>query len=173
MTQINTPQDPERRSLLVGLGAGGLAVVGMTLVPRAVLADADSMMMAIKERIGDTATKEGRISLELPQIAENGNTVPVAFEIDSPMTESDYVKAVHLFAEKNPLPNVASFRFTPRSGKARASTRMREDPERRGRGGDERRQCLHGQDRGQGHHRRLRRLSAGRGEDRWRKSSHG
>jgi sulfur-oxidizing protein SoxY len=125
MTQINTPQDPERRRLLVGLGTGGLAVVGMTLVPRAVLADADSMMMAIKERIGDTATKEGRISLELPQIAENGNTVPVAFEIDSPMTETDYVKAVHLYAEKNPLPNVASFHFTPRSGKARASTRMR------------------------------------------------
>ncbi len=125
MTQINTPQDPERRSVLIGLGVGGLAVVGMTLVPRAVLADAESMAAAIKERIGDAATKEGRISLELPQIAENGNTVPIAFEIESPMTESDYVKAVHIFAEKNPLPNVGTFRFTPRSGKARASTRMR------------------------------------------------
>lgn len=125
MTQINTPHDPQRRSLLVGLGAGGLAVIGMTLVPRAVLADADSMAMAIKERIGDAATQDGRIGLELPQIAENGNTVPIAFEVDSPMSESDYVKAVHVFAEKNPLPNVATFHFTPRSGKARASTRMR------------------------------------------------
>ena len=125
MTQINTPQDPQRRRLLIGLGAGGLAAVGMTLVPRAVLADAESMAAAIEERIGDAATKEGRISLELPQIAENGNTVPIALEVDSPMTESDYVKAVHVFAEKNPLPNVATFRFTPRSGKARASTRMR------------------------------------------------
>jgi sulfur-oxidizing protein SoxY len=125
MTQINTPQDPERRSLLIGLGVGGLAVVGMTLVPRAVLADADSTAAAIKERIGDAVTKEGRINLELPQIAENGNTVPIAFEVDSPMTESDYVKAVHVFADKNPLPNVATFRFTPRSGKARASTRIR------------------------------------------------
>ena len=125
MTQINTPQDPERRSLLIGLGVGGLAVVGMTLVPRAVLANPEDVMMAIKERIGDKATTEGRISLELPQIAENGNTVPIAFEVDSPMTEGDYVKAVHIFAEKNPLPDVASFYFTPRSGKARASTRMR------------------------------------------------
>ncbi len=125
MTQINTPQDPERRSLLIGLGVGGLAVVGMTLVPRAVLANAEDVKMAIGERIGDTATMEGRISLELPQIAENGNTVPIAFEIDSPMTESDYVKVVHIFAEQNPLPEVASFYFTPRSGKARASTRMR------------------------------------------------
>ncbi len=125
MTKINTPQDPQRRSLLIGLGVGGLAVVGMTLVPRAVLADAESTAAAIKERIGDKATKDGRISLELPQIAENGNTVPIAFEIDSPMTESDYVKAVHVFADKNPRPTVASFYFTPRSGKARASTRMR------------------------------------------------
>ena len=124
MTQINTPQNPARRRLLVGLGAGGLAVVGMTLVPRAVLADTDSMMAAIKEHIGDKATQDGRIGLELPQIAENGNTVPIAFEIDSPMTESDHVTAVHIFAEKNPLPKVASFHFTPRSGKARASTRI-------------------------------------------------
>ena len=125
MTQINTPQDPERRSLLIGLGVGGLAVVGMTLVPRAVLANPEDVMMAIEQRIGDKATMDGRISLELPQIAENGNTVPIAFEVDSPMTEGDYVKAVHIFAEKNPLPDVASFYFTPRSGKARASTRMR------------------------------------------------
>ncbi len=125
MTPIITPQDPERRSFLIGLGAGGLAVVGMTLVPRAVLADAESMAAAIKERIGDAATQAGRISLELPQIAENGNTVPIAFEVESPMTEQDYVKAVHIFAEKNPLPNVATFHFTSRSGKARASTRMR------------------------------------------------
>ena len=125
MTQNNTPQDPERRSLLIGLGVGGLAVVGMTLVPRAVLADAESMAAAIKERIGDRATKEGRISLELPQIAENGNTVPIAVEVDSPMTEQDFVKSVHIFADKNPRPAVASFHFTPRSGKARVATRMR------------------------------------------------
>ncbi len=125
MTQIGTPQDPERRSLLLGLGAGGLAVVGMTLVPRTVLASPEDVKMAIEERIGDKAAKEGRINLELPQIAGDGNTVPIAFEVDSPMTESDYVKAVHVFAEQNPLPNVASFYFTPRSGKAWVSTRMR------------------------------------------------
>jgi len=126
MTQINTPKDPQRRSLLIGLGAaGGLAMVGMTLMPRAALADAGSVAAAIKERIGDAATMDGRIGLELPQIAENGNTVPIAFEVDSPMTEGDYVKSVHIFADKNPLPNVATFHFTPRSGKARASTRMR------------------------------------------------
>jgi sulfur-oxidizing protein SoxY len=125
MSATKTPHDPDRRSLLVAIGAGGLAVVGMTLVPRAVLADAASMKQAMKERVGDAVPKAGRINLELPQIAENGNTVPIAIEVDSPMSEQDYVKAVHVFAEQNPMPNVATFRFTPRSGRARAATRMR------------------------------------------------
>ena len=125
MSDTKTPHDPDRRSLLVAIGAGGLAVVAMTLVPRAVLADTAAMKEAMKARVGDAVAQAGRISLELPQIAENGNTVPIAIEVDSPMTEQDYVKAVHVFAEQNPLPNVATFRFTPRSGRARAATRMR------------------------------------------------
>jgi sulfur-oxidizing protein SoxY len=125
MQEIKIPRKVSRRSALMTFGAGGLAVVGMTLVPRAVLADLQSMNEAIKERVGTPTFKEGRISLELPQIAENGNTVPMSIEIDSPMTAQDYVKSVHLFAESNPRPNVATFHFTPRSGKARASTRIR------------------------------------------------
>ncbi len=114
-----------RREVLMAVGGGGLVVAGMALVPRAALADAAAVDAAIMERIGSAKPITGRISIELPQIAENGNTVPLSIEVASPMTEADYVKAVHVFAEKNPLPNVASFHFTPRSGKARVSTRMR------------------------------------------------
>ncbi len=114
-----------RREVLVAVGGGGLVVAGMALVPRAALADAAAVDAAIMERIGNAKPITGRVSIELPQIAENGNTVPLSIEVASPMTEADYVKAVHVFAEKNPLPNVASFHFTPRSGKARVSTRMR------------------------------------------------
>ncbi len=114
-----------RREVLMAVGGGGLVVAGMALVPRAALADAAAVDAAIMERIGSAKPITGRISIELPQIAENGNTVPLSIEVASPMTEADYVKAVHVFAEKNPRPNVASFHFTPRSGKARVSTRMR------------------------------------------------
>ena len=65
------------------------------------------------------------IKLELPEIAENGNTVPLRFEVDSPMTDANHVAHVHVFADGNPRPDVASFHFTPASGKAAASTRMR------------------------------------------------
>jgi len=65
------------------------------------------------------------VSLELPEIAENGNTVPFGVSVESPMTEKDYVKSVHVFAEKNPNPEVVVFNFTPMSGKASAKSRMR------------------------------------------------
>ena len=65
------------------------------------------------------------IMLDLPEIAENGNAVKVAFSIDSPMTADNYVKAVHVMADGNPTPDVASFNFTPAMGACSASTRMR------------------------------------------------
>ena len=61
----------------------------------------------------------------MPEIAENGNTVPFTISVDSPMTDKDYVKAVHVISTGNPQPGVATFRFTPQSGKAAAASRMR------------------------------------------------
>ena len=54
--------------------------------------------------------------LDLPEIAENGNAVKVAFDIDSPMTADNYVKAVHILADGNPEPDVATFNFSPAMG---------------------------------------------------------
>ena len=114
-----------RRAFVRLAGGGAAAFVTTALFPNLAQADAKAVAEAIKKLIGDKKTKPGKITMELPQIAENGRTVPVAFEVTSPMTDSDYVKAVHLFADKNPRPDVATFRFTPASGKARVATRMR------------------------------------------------
>ena len=65
------------------------------------------------------------IMLDLPEIAENGNSVKVAFDIDSPMTADNYVKAVHILADGNPEPDVATFNFSPAMGACYATTRMR------------------------------------------------
>jgi sulfur-oxidizing protein SoxY len=114
-----------RRDFLRLAGAGATAFVASSLLPDLAAADAASAADAIKKIIGDKSANEGRITLELPQIAENGNTVPVTFEVESAMTDADHVKAVHIFADGNPLPNVATVKFSPASGRARASTRMR------------------------------------------------
>ncbi|NQV82539.1 MAG: thiosulfate oxidation carrier protein SoxY [Rhodospirillales bacterium] len=114
-----------RRDLLAMAGTGVVAVAGISLFAGEAKADMAGVNKAMMKSIGDKKAKSGRVTLELPQIAENGNTVPVTVEVESPMTDKDYVKALHIYAEGNPSPDVASFRFTPESGKARVSTRMR------------------------------------------------
>ena len=125
MTSKPTRNGVTRRHVLVLTGAGALAAAGAGLFPSTAAADKTSMEAAIRKKTGGGATKSGRISLDLPQIAENGNTVPISIEIDSPMTDGDYVKVVHVFAEANPRPNVVSIYFRPVNGVAKASTRMR------------------------------------------------
>ena len=79
----------------------------------------------MKKIVGDKKPEEGKIAIDLPEIAENGNTVPYTVGVESPMSDSDYVKAVHVLASGNPGPNVASYYFTPLAGEAKVSSRMR------------------------------------------------
>ncbi len=114
-----------RRSALELIGGGVVTALLAGTFADVAKADAKLLAEAIKKAVGDGAMKEGKITLDLPEIAENGNTVPVGFSVESPMTEADYVKSVHLFAEKNPAADVASVHFTPASGVAKAALRIR------------------------------------------------
>lgn len=80
---------------------------------------------AISQIVGNQSVQTGKIYFELPPLVENGNLVTVKCAVQSPMTANDYVKAIHIVAEGNPLPNVVSCYFTPLSGKAEFSTRIR------------------------------------------------
>lgn len=113
-----------RRELLAA--GGGLAVfTALGIDVRSALAGTEEAEAAIKAFAGDATIDESRITLETPEIAENGNTVPIGVEVESPMTEDDYVEAVAIFAEENPNPEVVVFNFTPASGVAAAKTRIR------------------------------------------------
>jgi sulfur-oxidizing protein SoxY len=68
---------------------------------------------------------EGGIEIGLPQIAENGHSVPLTVKVPSPMREDDHVSAIHVIAERNPRPAVATFELGPWSGRAEVSTRIR------------------------------------------------
>ena len=65
------------------------------------------------------------VSLTAPEIAENGNTVPIGVSVDSPMTADNYVRRVRILADGNPRAAVATMHFSPLSGSAEANTRMR------------------------------------------------
>ncbi|MGO1117083.1 thiosulfate oxidation carrier protein SoxY [Rhodovibrionaceae bacterium A322] len=111
-----------RREALA-LGAGALFISVLPLPASAVSPKSDEAIKAFTG--GKEAMESGLISLDLPEIAENGNTVPLSVTVDSPMTADNYVKQVMLLADGNPNPGVATFQFTPKSGVAEASSRMR------------------------------------------------
>jgi sulfur-oxidizing protein SoxY len=114
--------EPTRREALTLAAVAGLSAF---LAPKMVFADEAAVAAEIKKLYGDKKMDGGKIKLDVPEIAENGLVVPINIDVESPMTDSDYVKAVHVFADGNPLPGVVSYRFTPACGKASASTRMR------------------------------------------------
>lgn len=80
---------------------------------------------AVRDVIGNVPVKVGRVRLEVPQLADNGNSVPLRVAVESAMTESDHVRGLLLIAEKNPRPMVARFYLGPRAGRAEISTRIR------------------------------------------------
>ena len=111
-----------RAALAAGAGAATLTVVGWSHGAQAAAKEAADEV--VKFTGGKEATK-GKITIELPEIAENGNTVPLTVSVDAPMTAENYVTDVLVVSEGNPNPGVVTFHFTPLSGKAEAQTRIR------------------------------------------------
>jgi len=114
-----------RRQVLKGVGFGALALAGTGLSSRDALATPEKATAYLSKMTGGAAGTEGKVTVKLPEIAENGRTVPITISVDSPMTDSDYVKSVHVVAEGNPTPEVVSINMSPAMGKAEVSTRMR------------------------------------------------
>ena len=115
--------DQSRRELLTRAGAlaGGLLLVRM----RPADATPASMRAAIRNVLGDVEIGKGKVTLDIPSLVENGNAVPMTVAVESSMTATNYVKAIHVFNEKNPQPNIISVHLGPRAGKASISTRIR------------------------------------------------
>lgn len=84
-----------------------------------------AMQAAMRKVLGDATPRQGKVALEIAPLIDNGNAVPITVTVESPMTETDHVKAIHVFTEKNPQPNVLSARLGPRAGRAAVSSRMR------------------------------------------------
>lgn len=107
------------------LTASASLAVGAFFSNGRVFATVEQVEAAIAEFAGGKSPAEGTLSLTTPEIAENGNSVPISIQVDSPMTDQDYVDSVLILAEGNPNPDVVTFRFSAASGEAKASTRMR------------------------------------------------
>jgi sulfur-oxidizing protein SoxY len=113
-----------RRAALARAGGYGLAAIAGVLAAREAAATPESARDWLAALAKGNAT-EGKVSIKAPEIAENGNAVPVTVGVDSDMTEQSYVKALHIAADGNPNPGVASYGFTPLAGKVEVQLRVR------------------------------------------------
>jgi sulfur-oxidizing protein SoxY len=107
----------QRRTFLTG--------VAVALLPFAARATPEALAAAIKEVTGDAPLREGKVTLDVPPLVENGNTVPLTVSVESPMTSDYYVKAIHVFNEKNPQPHIFNAWLSPTNGRAVVATRIK------------------------------------------------
>jgi len=118
-----TPALTRRRFLITATGAGALSLV--PLPGRPARATPENVASLMRELLGEAELQRGRVKLDLPVIVENGNAVGMTISVDAPATGAERVTSIHVFADGNPLPNVANFHFGPRAGKPVISTRIR------------------------------------------------
>lgn len=109
----------ERRSFLLGAAA-------VVLLPfDAARATPEALAELVKEVTGGKELRPGKVKLDVPPLIENGNTVPLTVSVESPMTDADHVKTIHVLNEKNPQPHVFTATLSPRNGRAQVGTRIK------------------------------------------------
>jgi sulfur-oxidizing protein SoxY len=112
---------PTRRTIIIGAGAAA----GLAMLPQAARATPEMRDEALAALTKGAPVKDGRVTLTVPAVAENGLSVYTTIAVDSPMTEADHVRAIHILSEKNPIAHLMSFHLGPRAGLAKVSTNMR------------------------------------------------
>ncbi|MEQ1714424.1 MAG: thiosulfate oxidation carrier protein SoxY [Hyphomicrobium sp.] len=122
-----------RRAFVLAAGAGGLALPSWLQAAETAPAPVMAPFMERTQQFQDALSAllagatpiEGKILVELPEIAENGNFVPLTVSVESPMTDADYVKSIHILSTANPVARVGSFHLSPVNGLAKVQSRMR------------------------------------------------
>ena len=114
---------PHRRGFLAGIaGAIALPATWWTGAHAQQLRPLEPLLLALA---GGAPVRKGRVSLDLPQLADNGNAVLLKVSVDSPMSATDHVKSLHLISNRNPVARMANFYLGPRAGRAQIVTRVR------------------------------------------------
>ena len=122
-------RQPSRRTFITAAGACVATTVAAAwpalLHAQMVRTPLNNMPDAIRKLAGAKTISKGRVKLDVPPLVENGHLVPLSVTVESPMTASDYVSEIHVFTDKNPLPEIISFHLGPRAGRPSIATRVR------------------------------------------------
>ncbi len=99
-----------------------MVVLAAAMMPGLAAADPARVAALIESLVGDHPVTDGVVRLDVPVMVENGNAVAMGISVaDAPSP----IETIHVFADGNPLPHVAIFRFGPRSGPVNVATRIR------------------------------------------------
>ena len=123
MTNKSWPKSLLTRRQSLAMGAGALALAAAPGATRA--QTLDKAMAEIKAFTGGAEPARGRVALDLPEIAENGNAVPIVVSVESPMSTEDFVEKLIVVTSANPFTRALAASFTPASGRAELTTRIR------------------------------------------------
>lgn len=119
---MNLELPMNRRSLLRQAGTGLM----ICALPISSHGASDALGQMLRDEFADMPViYDDRVTIDLPALAENGNSVKFGVAVTSPMTDEDHVVSVDVFAEKNPSPHIGRFYFSPASGRATINTRIR------------------------------------------------
>ena len=122
-------RNPARRRFLAQLAAG--AALLHVRVAKAALPQIPALQPLVAKITGGAPVQDGRVTLDIPQLSDNGHSVPLKVSVASPMTEREYVKTIHVLSERNPRPVIGTFHLHPECGRAEVSTRIRLNGEQR------------------------------------------
>jgi sulfur-oxidizing protein SoxY len=111
-----------RRIFILRTGQLGL---GLALGAQTAWATPDMMRQLVDEITRGKLMTKGKVTLDLPPLVDNGNTVPMTVSVESPMTDDNFVKVIHVVNEKNPQPDVITCTMGPRCGRASFATRIK------------------------------------------------
>ena len=120
MKAVNLPTITRR-----GLLMAGTSTLALSVLPEYAHASPTDLEAAKAELFGTRPVKEGRVSISLPALSENGYSVPIIVTVESPMTPDQYVQRIVILSERNPIPIIGIFQLSSYSGKAEVSTRVR------------------------------------------------
>lgn len=110
---------PSRRQVMTG----GAAALALATLPAG--AFAQTLEDLVRRVTDGVSPSEGGVRLEVPALVENGNSVDVRVTVESPMSEAEHVRWIHLIADKNPFPDMARIHLSPRAGRAEVSVTLR------------------------------------------------
>jgi sulfur-oxidizing protein SoxY len=121
-------ENRSRRRFLAAAAAGAFAV---KVRIAAAIPTIEVLEPLVQKITGGAPLQEGRVTLDIPSLSDNGHSVPLKIAVSSPMSESDYVRTIHVLSERNPRPVIATYHLNPRCGRAEISTRIRLNGEQR------------------------------------------